>query len=87
MDIDDNAFKSVEAIIYSMTPFERSNPAMINTSRKMRIAKGSGTTLQEVNRLIKQFEQTRKMMKMMSDKRFSAAMKNMQGNMPGGMPK
>jgi signal recognition particle subunit SRP54 len=87
MDIDDNAFKSVEAIIYSMTPFERSNPSMINTSRKMRIAKGSGTTLQEVNRLIKQFEQTRKMMKMMSDKRFSAAMKNMQGNMPGGMPK
>jgi len=87
MDIDDNAFKSVEAIIYSMTPFERSNPAMINTSRKMRIAKGSGTTLQDVNRLIKQFEQTRKMMKMMSDKRFSAAMKNMQGNMPGGMPK
>jgi len=87
MDIDDNAFKSVEAIIYSMTPFERSNPAMINTSRKMRIAKGSGTTLQDVNRLIKQFEQTRKMMKMMNDKRFSAAMKNMQGNMPGGMPK
>ena len=87
MDIDDNACKSVEAIIYSMTPFERSNPAMINTSRKMRIAKGSGTTLQDVNRLIKQFEQTRKMMKMMSDKRFSAAMKNMQGNMPGGMPK
>ena len=87
MDIDDNAFKSVEAIIYSMTPFERSNPAMINTSRKMRIAKGSGTTLQEVNRLIKQFEQTRKMMKMMSDKRFSAAMKKMQGKMPGGMPK
>ena len=63
LDIDDNAFKSVEAIIYSMTPYERSHPDAINGSRRQRIAKGSGTNLQEVNRLLKQFEQTRKMMK------------------------
>ena len=64
IDIDENAFKSIEAIIYSMTPEERSNPEIINGSRRQRIAKGSGTTLQEVNRLLKQFEQTRKMMHM-----------------------
>lgn len=63
MDIDDNAFKSVEAIIQSMTEQERQNPEIINGSRRKRIAKGSGTTLQEVNRLLTQFEQTRKMMK------------------------
>ena len=63
LDIDDNAFKSVEAIIYSMTPYERSHPEIINGSRRQRIAKGSGTNIQEVNRLLKQFEQTRKMMK------------------------
>ena len=63
LDIDDNAFKSVEAIIQSMTPKERSNPDIINTSRKERIARGSGTTMQEVNRLMKQFEQIRKTMK------------------------
>ena len=63
LDIDDNAFKSVEAIIYSMTPAERANPDMINASRRERIARGSGTNLQEVNRLMKQFEQMRKMMK------------------------
>ena len=63
LDIDDNAFKSVEAIIYSMTPYERSHPDAINGSRRQRIAKGSGTDIQEVNRLLKQFEQTRKMMK------------------------
>ena len=63
LDIDDNAFKSVEAIIYSMTPYERSHPEAINGSRRQRIAKGSGTNIQEVNRLLKQFEQTRKMMK------------------------
>ena len=82
MDINDDAFKSIEAIIYSMTPFERANPALINNSRRTRIAKGSGTTLQEVNRLIKQFDQTRKMMKMMTDKKFMSAMKNMKGNIP-----
>ena len=66
IDIDDNAFKSIEAIIYSMTPEERTNPAILNGSRRQRIAKGSGTNLQEVNRLLKQFDQTRKMMKMVT---------------------
>jgi signal recognition particle subunit SRP54 len=63
LDIDDNAFKSVEAIIQSMTPKERANPEIINQPRKERIARGSGTTIQEVNRLMKQFEQIRKTMK------------------------
>ncbi|MBR3612040.1 MAG: signal recognition particle protein [Bacteroidaceae bacterium] len=63
LDIDDNAFKSVEAIIRSMTPKERANPDIINTSRRERIARGSGTNIQEVNRLMKQFEQIRKVMK------------------------
>ena len=63
IDIDDNAFKSIEAIIQSMTAKERSNPDIINSSRRQRIARGSGTSIQEVNRLLKQFEQTRKMMK------------------------
>ncbi len=66
VDIDDDAFKGVEAIIYSMTPKERENPDIINGSRRMRIAKGSGTTVQEVNRLLKQFEESKKMMKMLS---------------------
>ena len=64
VDIDDNAFKGIEAIIQSMTLLERRNPEIINGSRRQRIAKGSGTSLQEVNRLLKQFESTRKMMKM-----------------------
>ncbi len=64
IDIDDNAFKGIEAIIQSMTPYERRNPEIINGSRRQRIAAGSGTSLQEVNRLLKQFESTRKMMKM-----------------------
>ena len=63
VDIDDNAFKSVEAIIYSMTPRERTNPGLLDSSRRMRIAKGSGTDIQEVNRLIKQFDETRKLMR------------------------
>ena len=66
IDIDDNAFKSIEAIIYSMTPEERTNPAILNGSRRQRIAKGSGTTIQEVNKLIKQFDETRKMMRMLT---------------------
>lgn len=66
IDIDDDAFKGIEAIIHSMTPAERNEPAIINGSRRKRIASGSGTTIQEVNRLIKQFDETRKMMKMMS---------------------
>jgi signal recognition particle subunit SRP54 len=66
IDIDDNAFKSVEAIIKSMTPSERENPALLNGSRRKRIADGSGTSIVEVNRLMKQFEDMRKMMKMVS---------------------
>ena len=66
LDIDDDAFKSIEAIIYSMTPNERSQPEILNGSRRQRIAKGSGTSIQEVNKLIKQFDETRKMMKMMT---------------------
>lgn len=66
MDIDDDAFKHIEAIIYSMTPAERENPALINGSRRKRIADGSGTNIQEVNRLLKQFSETRKMMRMVS---------------------
>lgn len=64
VDIDDDAFKGVESIIYSMTPAEREHPEIINGSRRMRIAKGSGTTVTEVNRLLKQFEESKKMMKM-----------------------
>ena len=64
IDIDDNAFKSIEAIIHSMTPQERENPDIIKGTRRQRIAKGSGTSLQEVNRLLKQFEDMRKMMHM-----------------------
>ena len=66
LDIDDNAFKGIEAIINSMTPKERANPDIINQSRRLRIAKGSGTKIEDVNRLMKQFDQTRKMMKMVS---------------------
>ncbi|MGA9591396.1 MAG: signal recognition particle protein, partial [Salegentibacter sp.] len=65
VDIDDDAFKGIEAIIHSMTPEERSNPKIINSSRKKRIGKGSGTSVQEVNQLLKQFNQMGKMMKMM----------------------
>lgn len=89
VDIDDDAFKGIEAIILSMTPKERSNPEILNTSRRKRIAKGSGTDIQEVNRLIKQFDQTRKMMKMVTGSKMSqmmGAMKGMKGGMPG-MPK
>ena len=66
VDFDEDVFKYTEAMIYSMTPAERSNPSIINASRRERIAKGSGRTVQEVNRLLKQFEDTRKMMKMVS---------------------
>ena len=86
VDIDDNAFNGIEAIIRSMTPKERTNPELLNQSRKMRIAKGSGTSIQEVNRLVKQFDQTRKMMKMVTGnqmKSMMARMKDMKGGMPG----
>jgi signal recognition particle subunit SRP54 len=69
IEIDDNAFKGIEAIIYSMTPEERVNPALLNGSRRTRIAKGSGTNIQDVNRLLKQFEETRKMMRMVTQNR------------------
>ncbi len=75
VDIDDNAFKSIEAIIYSMTPEERANPAILNGSRRQRIAKGSGTNVQEVNRLIKQFDETRKMMRMLTNAKPGAGKK------------
>ena len=78
IDIDDDAFKSIEAIIYSMTPKERTNPEILNGSRRTRIAKGSGTNIQEVNRLIKQFDQTRKMMKMITGSNMGKVM----GKMP-----
>ena len=77
IDIDDNAFKSIEAIIHSMTPAERSNPEILNGSRRTRIAKGSGTTIQEVNRLLKQFDQTRKMMKMVTGSKMGKMMPKM----------
>lgn len=86
VDIDDDAFKPIEAIIYSMTPEERARPEIINNSRKARIAKGSGTNVQEVNKLLKQFGDTKKMMKMMSNPK---NMRNMMGQlkgMGGGMP-
>ena len=85
VEIDDNAFKSIEAIILSMTPKERQHPEILNTSRKNRIARGSGTSLQEVNRLVKQFEQTRKMMKMVTGTKMGSMMRNMP-RIPG-MPK
>lgn len=78
IDIDNSAFNGIEAIIRSMTPKERTNPEVLNQSRKLRIAKGSGTSIQEVNRLIKQFDQTRKMMKMVT----GSGMRQMMRNMP-----
>lgn len=75
VEIDNDAFKGIEAIIGSMTPYERKNPSKIDTSRRRRIAKGSGTSIEEVNRLMKQFDETKKMMKMMSGGKLNA-MKN-----------
>jgi signal recognition particle subunit SRP54 len=80
VDIGDDAFKGIEAIIHSMTPEERENPAIINGSRRKRIATGSGTTIQEVNRLIKQFDDTRRMMKMVTTNK-GRGMMNMMRNM------
>ena len=79
VEIDDNAFKGIEAIIHSMTPSERSTPSLIDVTRKKRIAKGSGTTIQEVNQLMKQFEQMSKMMKMMQGGGGKKMMQMMQG--------
>lgn len=85
VDIDDNAFKSIEAIIQSMTPKERTHPELLNGSRRTRIAKGSGTNIQEVNRLLKQFDQTRKMMKMVTGSKMGQMMGAMKG-MKNGLP-
>jgi signal recognition particle subunit SRP54 len=79
LDMDDNAFKGIEAIIFSMTPAERENPDLINGSRRKRIADGSGTSIQEVNRLIKQFDETRKLMKTITTHKNPM---RMMGNMP-----
>ena len=86
VDIQDDAFKHVEAIIQSMTPKERSNPALLNNSRRLRLANGSGTNIQEVNKLIKQFEDMKKMMKMMSNPRNMANMMSQMKGMKGGIP-
>ena len=86
VDIDDDAFKGIESIIHSMTPFERQNPPVLNGSRKKRIATGSGTTVVEVNQLIKQFSQMGKMMKMMQgggSKQMMQQMMKGKGSMPG----
>jgi len=85
VDVDDSALLGVEAIILSMTPYERRHPEVLTASRKTRIAKGSGKTVQDVNRLLKQFDQTRKMMKMVSGN----GLRQMMSRMPGmpGMPK
>ncbi len=86
VDIQDDAFKHIEAIIFSMTPQERANPGLMNGQRKNRIAKGSGTNIQEVNKLLKQFEDTKKMMKMMSNPKNMMGMMKQMKNMRGGMP-
>ena len=82
MNIDDDAFKGVEAIIKSMTTQERENPTVLNGSRRKRIAEGSGTSIQDVNRLLKQFGEIRKMMKMMTNKGGGKNMNRMMGQMP-----
>ena len=86
VEIKDDAFKPLEAIIQSMTPIERSNPDLITAQRKNRIAAGSGTNIQEVNKLMKQFDDTKKMMKMMSNPKGMAQMMKQMQSMGGGMP-
>ncbi|HER09101.1 MAG TPA: signal recognition particle protein [Bacteroides sp.] len=83
LDMDDDAFKGIEAIINSMTPEERSDPSLLNGSRRRRIAEGSGTTVPEVNRLVKQFGETRKMMKLMTSGKGKAMARAMGQKMPG----
>lgn len=83
VDVDDDAFKGIEAIIHSMTPAERNNPGLINGKRKTRIANGSGSTVQDVNRLLKQFEDMRKMMKMMNSRDGMSKMMAQMKNIPG----
>ena len=86
VDIPDDAFKNIEAMILSMTPKERENPEVINISRKNRIAKGSGSNVQELNKLLKQFNDMKKMMKLMKNPRNMANMMGRMKNMGGGMP-
>ena len=81
-EIDDDAFKIIEAIIYSMTPAEREDPKLLNGTRRKRIANGSGTSIVEVNRLVKQFEETAKMMRMMTTSKGKKVMRMM--NAMGG---
>jgi len=83
MDIDDDAFKHIEAMIHSMTPVERENPKLIDGSRRKRIALGSGTSVQELNKLLKQFDETSKMMRMMGNKQNMAKMMRNMPKMPG----
>jgi signal recognition particle subunit SRP54 len=85
VEIEDDAFKHIEAIIHSMTPVERSRPTLIDMKRKTRIAKGSGRKIEEVNQLMKQFEQMSKMMKIMQGPGGKNMMR-MMGGMKGGMP-
>lgn len=84
VDIDDDAFKNIEAMIYSMTPEERENPSVMNGSRRKRIAQGSGSTVAELNKLLKQFEQTSKMMKLVGNKQNMMNMMKKMPKMPGG---
>ena len=83
VDINEDAFKHIEAIIQSMTPQERSQPSVINPSRKTRIAKGAGRSVEDVNKLIKQFDQMKMMMKMMTNKTQMAQMMKQMGSIPG----
>lgn len=85
VDLDDDAFKGIEAIIQSMTPKERQNPEVINSSRRKRIAIGSGNNVQDVNKLLKQFDETRKVMRLMSNKKSMMNMMGQMGKMKGGM--
>jgi signal recognition particle subunit SRP54 len=86
VEIEDDAFKHIEAIIYSMTPAERENPDLINSSRKKRIANGAGQDITEVNKLLKQFKDTKKVMKMMSNPKNMRQMMSQMKGMGGGMP-
>ena len=81
VEIDDDAFKGIEAIIRSMTPEERANPIILNGSRRKRIAVGSGTSIQDVNKLMKQFDETKKMMKMVTSSKGNQMMQQMMPRM------
>jgi signal recognition particle subunit SRP54 len=84
LDMDDDAFKGIEAIISSMTPTERINPTILNGNRRRRIAEGAGTSVPEVNRLVKQFDETRKMMRMMTTGKGKAMAQMMNQNAARG---